>query len=69
MHISDRLDIADQFKLAGKVNEPKKTFIAFSPELDSSHDYAHILSKGMNDLRLSGDLAKILAKYGLRDWQ
>lgn len=44
-------------------------FIAFSPNLPRSGEYAAILTRGMHELRASGRLAEILARYGLSDWQ
>jgi polar amino acid transport system substrate-binding protein len=44
-------------------------FIAFSPKNPNSARYAKILSDGVEDLRKSGELEKILAKYGLKDWK
>ena len=44
-------------------------YIAFSPNNINSKKYAQILSKGMINLRKSGELEKILNKYGLKDWK
>ncbi len=53
---------------AGIVNI-ENVYIAFSPQDPKSKEYAEILSKAMSDLRSSGDLQKILKKYGLADWK
>lgn len=42
-------------------------YIAFSPVNPQSKAYAQIVSEGMVELRKSGALKKILAKYGLKD--
>ena len=42
-------------------------FIAFTPD-KKGRRYANILSEGMISLRQSGELLKIMAKYGLQDW-
>lgn len=42
-------------------------YIAFSPVNPQSKAYAQIVSDGMVELRKSGALKKILAKYGLKD--
>lgn len=60
---------ADQFKVAGRASEPMKSYIAFSPRLPESEDYARILSEGIASMRASGELDEILAKYGLKDWR
>jgi len=43
-------------------------YIAFSPNNKNSKEYAKILSEGIIKLRKSGELQKILNKYGLKDW-
>jgi polar amino acid transport system substrate-binding protein len=58
------------FTLAtGEVVKPSKLFLAFSPKHPKSVEYAKILSEGMVALRASGELQKILAKYGLSEWK
>lgn len=58
------------FTLAtGDVVKPSQLFIAFSPKNPKSAEYAKLLSEGMTALRASGELQKILAKYGLVDWK
>lgn len=44
-------------------------YIAFSPAKPTSAEYAKLLSDGIAKLRASGELAKILEKYGLKDWR
>jgi polar amino acid transport system substrate-binding protein len=51
------------------VVKPSKLFIAFSPKNPKSQEYAKLLSEGMVALRASGELQKVLAKYGLSDWR
>ncbi len=46
-----------------------KIYIAFSPKNPKSVEYAKILSDGMSEIRTSGELKKILDKYGLKDWK
>ncbi len=46
-----------------------KIYIAFSPHFPASREYAQILSDGIKEMRMSGKLQEILAKYGLKDWQ
>ncbi|MEH6471353.1 MAG: transporter substrate-binding domain-containing protein [Halopseudomonas sp.] len=47
----------------------ERLFIAFSAVLPESEDYAATLSDGLGRLRSSGELAAILARYGLSDWE
>lgn len=67
-----------KMNLQGKVNiapsgseatKPSKLYIAFSPKNPKAGDYARILAEGVAELRKSGQLQKILAKYGLTDWK
>lgn len=44
-------------------------YIAFSPANPKSKDYAALLDKGLDEMRKSGKLATILAKYGVKDWK
>lgn len=52
------------FKQIGKIAEPTKIYISFK---DKKH--ADIVSNGVDLLRKSGRLKKILAKYNLKDWK
>lgn len=54
---------------AGTGGDPAKMYIAFSPAVSRSSEYARILSAGMTALRKSGRLKAILAKYNLVDWK
>lgn len=44
-------------------------YLALSPAHPRAGEYARLFGEGMRRLRSSGELAKILAAYGLRDWQ
>ncbi len=67
-YLATKMGIKDKFREAGQISPPKKVYIAFSPKLKTSVIYAKILSDGMDELRASGELSEILAKYGLKDW-
>ncbi|WP_319470654.1 transporter substrate-binding domain-containing protein [uncultured Pseudodesulfovibrio sp.] len=54
---------------AGTPDLGEPVFIAFSPKKKTSKEYAKLLSTGIVKLRESGELARILEKYGLEDWQ
>nr|WP_256504574.1 ABC transporter substrate-binding protein [Gilvimarinus xylanilyticus] len=73
MHHWLRLNGAlDQYRRAGSVGQGenfKRLYIAFSPEHDMSATYARWLSEYMTEARASGELAQLLAKYGLTDWR
>jgi polar amino acid transport system substrate-binding protein len=44
-------------------------YFACSPAKKSSQHYIEILDQGLIELRMSGKLKEILAKYGLKDWE
>jgi polar amino acid transport system substrate-binding protein len=47
-----------------------KTFIGFSPsDKIPAQKYADMFDSGIMKLRKNGELEKILARYGLRDWE
>jgi polar amino acid transport system substrate-binding protein len=46
----------------------EKVYIAFSPKLKKSKEYADILTNAMNELRQTGKLNAILNNYGVTDW-
>lgn len=59
---------SDKLKSVGYLPS-ENVYIAFSPVNPKSKEYAKILSDGIAKLRASGELAKIMAKYGLKDWK
>lgn len=67
----------EQMKLADKIAEAgvaertdqDRLYIAFSPAQKESKKYAQILSKEMQAMRKSGELASILSRYGMKDWK
>jgi polar amino acid transport system substrate-binding protein len=61
------LGMNGKFEEAGVVGAPDNITIAFSPAKESSKKYAEILSKGLKEMRASGELKKILEKYGLKE--
>lgn len=46
---------------------PDPIFVAFSND-EQGKSYCALFDKGLKSLRTSGALAKILAKYGMKDW-
>jgi len=49
------------------LHEGDPVYFAFSPA--AGPRYAQLFDDGLRELRRSGELAKILAHYGLSDWQ
>jgi polar amino acid transport system substrate-binding protein len=68
-YVANNLNILDKIECAGYDDEPAFIYIAFSPNKPESTDYAKLLSEGISSLRRSGELEKILRKYGLNDWK
>jgi len=59
----------DSLAEAGMLGEPTEAFIAFAPGKPNSQKYADAFDQGMQKLRASGELQKILDKYGVEDWK
>lgn len=61
---------SDEYKpVSSQVANDAKLFIAFSPANKKSEVYAKIFTKGITEMRQNGELSRILAKYGLTDWE
>ncbi|MDR3480444.1 MAG: transporter substrate-binding domain-containing protein [Burkholderiaceae bacterium] len=67
-HIIAKRKLEDKVVLAG-CGERTPLYVAFSPKLENSRKLAEQFDQGVQELRRSGQLAKILAKYGLSDWK
>ncbi len=63
------MNILDQLDCAGYGDEPAFIYIAFSPGRAESARYAELLSQGIVAMRASGELQRILDRYGLKDWK
>ena len=63
------MGVKDNIKSAGQASKPEKCYIAFSPSNIKSKEYAKILSDGVDMLRKSGQLKKILNAYEVDDWK
>lgn len=69
INIARRMGVIDKIKPAGYGSEIAYIYIAFSPQHVDSQRYARLMSEGIAQLRINGQLAKILSKYGLEDWK
>ncbi|THB75581.1 MAG: hypothetical protein D6B28_00005, partial [Gammaproteobacteria bacterium] len=69
-YTANRIGFTDYRYAGDDKSDPvdNKLYIAFSPAT-RSNEYAKLLSKGISNLRKSGELSRILAKYGLKDWK
>jgi len=70
MGVLDQVEEAGMIPIVEKEDfEATKIYLAFSPMNPKSVEYAKILSDGIKEMRASGELQKVLDKYGLKDWK
>ncbi len=70
MGVLDRIEDAGVDPIASKAAlDESLVYIAFSPKNPQSREFARLISEGIEQLRASGELSRILAKYNLRDWR
>lgn len=63
------LGVSEKIIKAGKARKIENVYIAFSPKNPKSKEYAAIYTEGIRKLKKSGELDKILARYGLSYWK
>lgn len=68
-YTASQMELEEAFTVAGTLGEPLPAYIAFSPSDPRSETFARLLSEGVEALRASGELARILARYHLQDWR
>lgn len=68
MEFSMRKYRVDGIRLAG-CDAPTSLHIAFSPKRDDAGKLADMMNQGIRNLRQTGKMAEILARYGLKDWK
>lgn len=61
--------ISDRIVSKGSVGELNDVYIACTPAGTRGQELVDMFDQGIDQLRSSGELEKILAKYGLKDWQ
>ena len=64
-----KMNLSGKIKSAGALGPAQLMYIACSPKKASSQYYSELFSTGIVVLRKSGELHRILKKYGLKDWQ
>lgn len=69
--IANELAVSNQIQHAGKDTSvaAQRIYHAFSPAKKSSAKYAELLSQGIESLRQSGELQKLMKAYQLQDWR
>jgi len=63
------MHMEDSIIYAGQTDETRKLYLAFSTKDPHSKEYVKQFDKGLRELRQSGELQKILDKYGIKDWE
>jgi polar amino acid transport system substrate-binding protein len=53
----------------GQASEAEEVYIACTPADPRGQRYVQMFDAGLTQLRASGELEQILAKYGLKDWE
>lgn len=64
-----KMGVSDKIIKAGNAKKRNNVYIAFSPNISKSKEYADIFTNGIRNLKDSGKLEKVLAKYGLVYWK
>jgi polar amino acid transport system substrate-binding protein len=62
------MGLVAQVQLAGRSATIEDVYIACTPARPEGETYAAMFSEGLLALRKSGELSRILERYGLRDW-
>lgn len=62
-------NLTNAVRLVDIADAPSPLFIGLSPKPPQAAAYAALLDTTVEALRVSGDLDKILARYGLKDWE
>lgn len=68
-HTATEMGVLDQIKQVSPLPGSPSLFIACSPKKPASRDIVKALDEGLRELRRSGELQRILDKYGMSDWQ
>jgi len=63
-----RLGMVGRVIPVGDATEPGEIYVACTPAKPRGKEFAEMFSKGTAEMRKSGELAKILAKYSVADW-
>lgn len=64
-----KLGVENMIQFAGTGGMGKKVYIVLSPNTKDSSLYAKMLDDGIREMRDSGELNEILARYGMKDWK
>jgi polar amino acid transport system substrate-binding protein len=63
------MGVSDKFRESVAQPSPSaKLYIAFCPKNPKAKEWSQLFSAGILEARKTGDLARILTRYGLKDW-
>jgi len=65
----NRMKLEGEIVPAGTVGNELDVYIAFSPHVENARKYSRLITEGIERLRQSGDLKRILDAYGIGDWE
>lgn len=68
-YLLKEMNLNNTVAFANCTDDQVNLYVGFSPKAPEAQKYANMLSKAMTNLRESGKLAIILAKYNLTDWR
>lgn len=69
LYTAKKMGVSDQIISVGSEVSSDKLYIAFSPKIKQSPEYARIFTKGIRKLIQTGEIEIILEKYGLEYWK
>lgn len=67
-YVAKKIGIFDKLEKAGKFKKIVWGRMCFSPKNPNSQQYVSILDEGIRQMKLSGEMKKIMHKYGIKDW-
>lgn len=71
-YYANKQNVSDKVRFAGVVpSDGKKSdhlYVAFSPAVTKSQEYANMISEGMKEMAKSGKLRSLIYKYRFQDW-
>lgn len=65
-YVAGNIGLSERIRHAGSAGEPLDCFISFNSKRQADVD---AFNRGLAELRASGELARILQKYNLKDWK
>lgn len=68
-YVARQLGLLDRIRLAGSDPTASYCYIAFSPATGRGAEQAAILSRGIRELRASGEFARLLSSYDIPYWE